>query len=258
MQSLSRTPSIYQIRHIESSKVYVGSAINPQKRCKEHGNALLAGRHHSRYLQRAWNKYGEGAFIFEIIEPVLFVEDLITREQHWIDTLQASNARYGYNVSPTAGSPLGVKHTDETRAKTSERSKAQFTDPAQRIKQSELKKAQFADPHVQKRHAAAQKKRFTNPVERAKLSERGTAQFADPDARARMSELKKAQFIDPIARAKQSERAKMWSADLVFRAKQSEGTKAQFADPERRARWMAARWPKKDCDNDERASLRSE
>mgnify|MGYP001617485807 CR=1 FL=1 len=106
MSSISQTPSIYQIRHIASGKVYVGSAINPRDRWKNHRVLLRNGKHHSIHLQRAWNKYNEVAFIFEIIEPVLFIEDLIAREQYWIDTLKASTQKHGYNITPTAGSPI--------------------------------------------------------------------------------------------------------------------------------------------------------
>jgi len=43
---------------------------------------------------------------------------LIKREQHWIDNLCPE-----YNISPTAGSCLGVKHTEETKKKISKATK---------------------------------------------------------------------------------------------------------------------------------------
>lgn len=188
MPSISRTPSIYQIRHIESGKVYVGSAANPQKRWQHHYQDLDKGTHHSQYLQRAWNKHSRDAFMFEIIEPVLFVEDLIAREQYWIDVLKAANHKYGFNTSPTAGSCLGIKRTDEERAKMSARSKAQFADPAARAKQSELAKAQFADPAQRALSVVAAKKRCADPLFRKGISERAKARYADPAARERAAE----------------------------------------------------------------------
>jgi group I intron endonuclease len=208
MLSISQTPSIYQIRHIKSGKVYVGSAVNPRKRCRWHYAALRRGAHYSPYLQHAWDKHGEDAFVFEILEPVLFVEDLIPREQYWIDTKRAANPAHGFNGSPTAGSPLGRKHTDEARAKISERQKAHFANPVERAKHSERTKARCADP-----------------VYRATLSERAKKQFSDPVQRANMIAREKVRGADPAVRAKASEHAKAAWADPVYRAKRKkEGT----------------------------------
>ena len=41
--------------------------------------------HHSRYLQNAWNKYGQENFIIEIIEEVVNLEFLLIKEQAYID-----------------------------------------------------------------------------------------------------------------------------------------------------------------------------
>lgn len=234
MQSISRTPSIYQIRHIESGKVYVGSAVNPAQRKRQHFHLLRNGKHHSSYLQHAWGKYGEEAFVFEIIEPVLFVEDLVTREQYWIDVLHATNDKYGYNTSPTAGSPLGVKHTDERNAANAARLKARYADPDTRAARVTQLRAQGADPAVRANMSKGQKKRFStpvareahaarqkvlmnNPVTRAKIGAQSKARMEDPVTRANLSAKGKAQFADPDARAKQSERLKEYYKDPVHR-----------------------------------------
>jgi len=108
---------IYVIAHIASGKAYVGSAVNFKRRFNSHRSSLALNKHHSGKLQNAWNKYGESAFSFSIIEVVPEARDLVAREQAWIDEMD-SVAR-GYNISPTAGSPLGVKHSAETCAKVS-------------------------------------------------------------------------------------------------------------------------------------------
>jgi group I intron endonuclease len=108
---------VYQIRCTVNGKVYVGSAARSFKdRWKSHRTALRGGRHCNRYLQFAWIKHGEGAFEFTILEecePAL----CIAREQYWIDRTRAAVRPFGYNISPTAGSPLGVRHTPEARAR---------------------------------------------------------------------------------------------------------------------------------------------
>ena len=75
------------------------------------------GSHHCAYLQRAWDKYGESSFEFFVLEecePYL----LIKTEQSWLPeekTLEALIVGGYYNSSPTAGSPLGYRHTEETK-----------------------------------------------------------------------------------------------------------------------------------------------
>lgn len=116
----AKTGVIYQIRDTVTGKVYVGSARYFSTRRGTHLRQLRRGVHHSILLQRAWDKRGEGAFVFEILERRIPSEDLLEREQHWMNTLRAADPRFGYNVAPVAGSPLGVKHTAETRRKFAE------------------------------------------------------------------------------------------------------------------------------------------
>lgn len=108
---------VYQIRNTINSKCYVGSTNNHLDRIRRHRRALRCGCHHSIHLQRAWNKYGEDAFSFEMIEEVA-TDKLIEREQHWIDTMKSASRDHGYNIAPTAGSSmLGYHHTEETKEK---------------------------------------------------------------------------------------------------------------------------------------------
>jgi group I intron endonuclease len=43
----------------------------------------------------------------------------LEREQYWIDSLQSANQKMGFNISPTAGSQFGFKHSAETKARIS-------------------------------------------------------------------------------------------------------------------------------------------
>ena len=106
---------VYQIRNAINDKIYIGSAVNIQKRWREHISALKKNKHHSRYLQRSWNKYGEKNFEFVILEECEPVkETLLEREQFYLDTLSSE-----YNISPTAGSRLGAISSEETCKKIS-------------------------------------------------------------------------------------------------------------------------------------------
>jgi group I intron endonuclease len=112
---------IYRIA-LEDGRCYVGQSVDVEWRWYIHRWDLNNGAHHSPYLQRCWSKYGEGAFIHEMLEvcdtdglDVKTVRDLLAeREQYWMDKLQPV-----FNSDPAAGSPLGRKHTAESRAKMS-------------------------------------------------------------------------------------------------------------------------------------------
>jgi group I intron endonuclease len=104
---------IYKIVNKTNGHCYIGSAVNIGVRWSKHKRALCNNKHHSQYLQHAWNKYGADAFDFQVIELCFFLM-LIPQEQHYIDMLKPE-----YNISPTAGSCLGVKHTSEARANMS-------------------------------------------------------------------------------------------------------------------------------------------
>lgn len=104
---------IYQIQNTKTGKRYIGSAVRIRNRWAVHRHGLVRGVHHSRHLQRAWDKHGPEAFEFTVLE-FCDKEDLICREQHWLDV-----GRPEFNSAKVAGSNLGVKHSAETRRKRS-------------------------------------------------------------------------------------------------------------------------------------------
>jgi group I intron endonuclease len=94
------TSGVYQIRHVDSGKSYIGSSILISMRWRKHREALRRSDHENPYLQAAWNKYGEESFDFIEIEQVGDQADLLSAEQWWLDAL-----RPDYNICPVAGRP---------------------------------------------------------------------------------------------------------------------------------------------------------
>jgi hypothetical protein len=105
---------IYQIKNTITGKVYVGSAINIKNRFLDHKQLLKRQKHHSKKLQHSVNKYGIENFVFEIIEECE-KDFLIEREQYYINTYESYEK--GYNATPTAGSKLGFKFSEESKKK---------------------------------------------------------------------------------------------------------------------------------------------
>ncbi len=104
---------IYKIINIHDGKFYIGSAVNLDARFLKHRWELENNRHGNKYLQAAYIKYGSINFEFHIVERCS-KETLIEREQLYIDTLKPL-----YNLTPKAGSNLGVKYTEESKKKMS-------------------------------------------------------------------------------------------------------------------------------------------
>ncbi|MDE3023716.1 MAG: GIY-YIG nuclease family protein [Pseudomonadota bacterium] len=111
--------AIYKIFNKISQKCYVGSTRNLMRRITKHKNELKYGRHHAYKLQQSWDKHGEPAFEFIVLEYIentqISQEDLFAREQFWIDSLDSYNK--GYNSSPLADSMQGVQKCDIIKEK---------------------------------------------------------------------------------------------------------------------------------------------
>ena len=105
--------AIYLILNKVTNQLYIGSAVNIDYRWRKHKECLRSNRHQNSYLQNAWNKYGEESFGFAILELIEDKTKLIDREQFWIDYTKCCDRKLGYNLSPTVGSPLGTKRTEE-------------------------------------------------------------------------------------------------------------------------------------------------
>jgi group I intron endonuclease len=110
---------IYKITNCVNKKGYVGQTIREiPDRWREHKYRLRGHYHDNEHLQRAWDKYGENAFIFEVLEYCA-IEDLGRREGYWIKRFKTDEREFGYNDKPPTENG-GYTHSTETRKKMSE------------------------------------------------------------------------------------------------------------------------------------------
>jgi len=101
------TCGIYYILNTETKHVYIGSSIDIEKRIKRHKHTLTHNMHHNIYLQRAWSRYGQDAFLFGILE-ITSKEELLTTEQTYLDLNEN-----GYNLAPAAGGDILLNHPNK-------------------------------------------------------------------------------------------------------------------------------------------------
>ena len=108
---------IYKIIHKDSGKYYLGSSKDIQHRWQEHKNELRKNKHCNDYLQSAWNKYGEYAFEFIIVELV-DNKNLLTIEQKYLNELKSQqNKCYNLNFNARGGD---ISEYSRTKIKNSE------------------------------------------------------------------------------------------------------------------------------------------
>jgi len=101
---------IYQIQSkIKPERIYVGSAIDIQKRWKDHLYRLRINRHINNRLQNHYNKYGKNDLTFSILIGCA-KEDLVVTEQFYIDSKKC-----WFNLCPKAGNTFGLKQTDKAK-----------------------------------------------------------------------------------------------------------------------------------------------
>lgn len=210
MSPIPEASGIYRIACISTGKVYVGSAVNLRARWKGHRKALRKNEHHSPTLQRAWNKYGEENFVFEILELVLFPEMLTAREQHWLDALHPFGHE-GFNIARVAGSTLGVKPTPEARAKMSAAQTGRKHSPETRARISEAKRGKKRKPPTDKARANISRSRMGKayalgykhtPEARNKMSATRKGRKHRPEAIEKMRAAAMGRTVTPEARAK--------------------------------------------------------
>ena len=75
---------IYQITLLLDGRCYIGQSGDIGRRWSEHRKVLRANGNKNPKLQSAWNKYGESAFAFTILEECE-PSQLTEREQWWMD-----------------------------------------------------------------------------------------------------------------------------------------------------------------------------
>lgn len=206
---------IYEIVNLVNGKRYVGSAVNLEKRWREHRKRLKGCYHHSRHLQAAWDKYGEISFAFRILR-MCPRQDLLFEEQRELDKSAA------YNACREARSTIGVRHSAETKRKISDSNVGKKMPPRDEAYRANI--------------SAALKGRSKSPEHQAALQAgRKAFKRSDDECRAVSEALRRAYAEGRKSRERPPE----------YRAKIAETLRGRKATAEQRAKQSAAQQGKK-------------
>lgn len=139
---MEKISGIYEIICNVTDVHYIGRSVRIYHRWKRHKEDLKANKHHSDYLQRAWNKYGEQCFEFKILE---IVEPNKLKER---ETFYLENNKGKFNMVLSSEGVLF--HTDEIRKKMSKGQKRNWAKKRRegKDKLSEETKSKISASHI--------------------------------------------------------------------------------------------------------------
>jgi group I intron endonuclease len=111
---------IYVIENNNTGKFYIGRTNNPATRKRAHFSELRRGVHKNPRLQYSFNKHGEQAFEFKVVDSAES-DKICDKEAEWFSAFDEDKA-YLYNCHfQTYGGPkIWKPHTPESKLKISE------------------------------------------------------------------------------------------------------------------------------------------
>ena len=174
---------IYSITNTINGKRYIGQSKDIYKRWGKHKSELRNNKHANQHLQTAWNKYGEGCFLFEILEECS-VDNLDTLEKQYIAKYKANDRDFGYCYED--GGHLNKICSKETRAKISK--KLMYHPVSEEIIQK------LKSSHVGKHLSEEAKKKLSEFNKGKKLTEDHKAKISASNKGKKLSEEHKAKL----------------------------------------------------------------
>lgn len=107
---------VYRILNTVNNKAYIGSTKRSfHSRKTKHLTGLRTGTHFNSHLQKAYNKYGEDSFVFEVM-LICDESECVAKESLYIDAFKTFDRLFGYNSAPVSpykhGYNLAPEHVE--------------------------------------------------------------------------------------------------------------------------------------------------
>lgn len=141
-------PAAYQLTHVRTGDVYVGSTHDLYLRINQHYTRLAAGEHKNHRLQQVYDLCPEFRIIYC---AAIDVEDALDMEQELLDGYACHDNVL--NIARNARSAgLGVVRSEVTKSRNREANRRQFASEDARRAHSEITRRKFEDPEYRARH----------------------------------------------------------------------------------------------------------
>jgi group I intron endonuclease len=142
---------IYKITNKLNGRIYIGSSKLFKLRWKQHSKALRNNKHSNKFLQRDFNKCGEGVFVFEIVEGTdgkTKEERLLIEEVYINQYFDSGKECYNFNTWAVAKEGPWSNDPEETKRKISASAKKMWSDPEKAAAIRKSMKESLNDPEV--------------------------------------------------------------------------------------------------------------
>lgn len=173
---------IYKITNKLNGRIYIGSAKRFKERWQSHSSSLRNQKHQNKFLQADFNKCGEEAFVFEIVEITegkTKEERLLIEEGYIGQYYDKGNDCYNLCNRAISRENAKSKNPEETKRKISAATKKMWQDPEKAASIRNSMKNALLDPETAKRHQEGRIRSWENNQERRaaasqRMSERMT------------------------------------------------------------------------------------
>lgn len=186
------TCGIYMIQNKVNNKMYIGQAVDIEKRWKHHMWGLGGGYHDNKHLQNSWKRDGEENFEFTILLECE-ESDLNMYEEYFIFELMTYDPIVGYNKN--YGGDSG-RPTEETKRKMSESREGKYCGEKHHMygkHHSEETKRKLSESLKDKQHSEEHKRKMSESLKGKYCGEKNHmyGKHLSEETKRKMSEAKK-------------------------------------------------------------------
>lgn len=230
---------VYEIVNLYDGKAssYIGSSVDIEKRWRHHRFTLCAGQHDNVYLQCAWDKYGEDAFVFSILEEVEG-DMLLVMEQEYLDDY--FDRGHCYNIARDAvASMRGKIFTKEHRDRISEANKDQvpwhkgrtnvYSEESLR-KMSDAQKGKKCTEETKRKMSEANKGKTLSEEHKRKVIKALVGHAVSEETRRKISNGLMGHVVSEEARCKMRDARKGKKCSAQVRCNMSKAQKRRWAE----------------------------
>lgn len=252
----SKKGGIYKITNILNGRFYIGSAKRFKERWVNHYSSLVRKKHHNKFLQNDFNKYGEKTFLFEIVEIIenSTTEERRLREQFYIDQsfndIEKKELCFNLLKKTILKDGIWSSNPETTRNKMSEASKKRWNEPGYRDEVSKKMKKGWTK---EARENASQRLsgegnpmygKVTSEETKALISEASKKMWLNEETKQKivdgLSDRTKKQWQDEEIKEKMRAAIKKYKNSEIAHEHQKDITKKQWANEEIRTKMIKA------------------
>lgn len=118
---------IYKATNKINGKIYIGqTTVGMEVRKQGHFRDVNRNNRNKTHFVNAIGKYGQDAFIFEVIDTATNINELDEKEIYWIDYYSSTDRDVGYNISKGGDN---YSHQNETKIKIGQATKRDWNNP---------------------------------------------------------------------------------------------------------------------------------